>query len=343
MAEFGSSTFFGDVSAVRVFENGERMGTLTYINGEITLVRSDLESFASNADNLSSGTVAEARLPAAALVGDTTYSAGNGLNLSGTSFTLGTPLNLTGNTGNSVTAGGHSHSVSSTDSRTSTSTAVLLTAKGMNDHSNSGDHDARYVRKTGDVLSGTLEINEPSGSPYFRLVNSTNRGGLMAGPFEDALGQTVGDTELAIRTRHSSGAGSENINTVFHNNGGISVNGPIHAEGDVTAFSDARKKDDIERIPQALSKTLRLNGYTYTRLDTPGKRYTGVIAQEVLQVLPEAVRDGPTDENPDAYYSVAYGNMIGLLIEAVKEQQKQIEYLNKYPWWLRCLIKRFGK
>ena len=50
------------------------------------------------------------------------------------------------------------------------------------------------------------------------------------------------------------------------------------------------------------------------------ERKTGVIAQEVEAVLPEAVKDGE-------YKSVAYGNMVGLLIEAIKEQQAQIEEL----------------
>ena len=50
----------------------------------------------------------------------------------------------------------------------------------------------------------------------------------------------------------------------------------------------------------------------------------GVIAQEVLEVLPEVVK-----KEDDGYYSVAYGNMVGLLIESIKEQQKQIEVLTE--------------
>jgi hypothetical protein len=64
-----------------------------------------------------------------------------------------------------------------------------------------------------------------------------------------------------------------------------------------------------------------LNGYTYTRIDT-NIRQMGVIAQEVMKVIPEVVL-GSEETN----YSVAYGNMVGLLIEAIKEQQAYINTL----------------
>jgi len=59
---------------------------------------------------------------------------------------------------------------------------------------------------------------------------------------------------------------------------------------------------------------------TYLRIDS-GERQTGVIAQEVQKVLPEAV-------SGDEYLGVAYGNLAGLLIEAIKEQQQTIAALN---------------
>ena len=113
--------------------------------------------------------------------------------------------------------------------------------------------------------------------------------------------------------------------------GGIGTGG-IWTSGNVTAYSDIRVKTNIEHIPDALDKVCQLNGYTFDRTDVeydeltnePDKpiRQTGVIAQEVLEVLPEAVVG--TEEG---HYSVAYGNMVGLLIEAIKEQQGQIEDL----------------
>ena len=95
------------------------------------------------------------------------------------------------------------------------------------------------------------------------------------------------------------------------------------AAGNVTAYSDSRLKENINVIPNALGKVLAIRGVTYTRNDMEDKTkvHTGVIAQEVLAVFPEAVMLA----RPDDYYTVAYGNMVGLLIEAIKEQQEIID------------------
>lgn len=89
------------------------------------------------------------------------------------------------------------------------------------------------------------------------------------------------------------------------------------SSGDITAFSDIRLKTNIEKIENALDKVCQLSGYTY---DMNNKRSTGVIAQEVEKVLPEVVQD-----REDGYKTVAYGNMIGLLIEAIKELKEEIK------------------
>jgi hypothetical protein len=96
--------------------------------------------------------------------------------------------------------------------------------------------------------------------------------------------------------------------------------GDLTAAGNVTAFSDSRLKTDLEVIPDALNKVQQLTGYNYTRIDT-GVRQTGLIAQDLQKVLPEAVI------NNGEYLSVAYGNLVGLLVEAIKELKQEIEEL----------------
>lgn len=93
----------------------------------------------------------------------------------------------------------------------------------------------------------------------------------------------------------------------------------IISSGDITAFSDIRLKSNIQKIENALDKVCQLSGYTY---DMNNQRHSGVIAQEVEKVLPEVVKD-----REDGYKTVAYGNMIGLLIEAIKELKQEIEVL----------------
>ena len=109
----------------------------------------------------------------------------------------------------------------------------------------------------------------------------------------------------------------------------------IWTSGNVTAYSDIRVKTNINVIPEAIAKVKQLSGYTYERTDIKDDmtgeavKQTGVIAQEVIKVLPEAVTGGPTENNPEGHYSVAYGNMVGLLIESIKEQQIQIDELKR--------------
>ena len=97
--------------------------------------------------------------------------------------------------------------------------------------------------------------------------------------------------------------------------------GGIVASDDITAFSDKRLKEDIKPIENALQKVSELNGYTFKKIGQD-KRLTGLIAQEVQQVLPEAVH-----ENEDGMLSVAYGNTVSLLVEAIKELQAQVNGL----------------
>ena len=103
----------------------------------------------------------------------------------------------------------------------------------------------------------------------------------------------------------------------------VDNSGNTTATGDVTAYSDARVKTNVNTIENALEKTLALRGVTYNRTDSEDVRTkVGVIAQEIIEVLPEVV-----NQDSDGMYNVSYGNITALLIEAIKEQQSQIEEL----------------
>ena len=102
--------------------------------------------------------------------------------------------------------------------------------------------------------------------------------------------------------------------------GAATFNSSITAGGDVTAFSDMRIKHDIETIEGALAKVSDMRGVYFKRND--GEPGTGVIAQEIENILPEVVKDGE-------YKSVAYGNMVGILIEAIKELKAEVDKLKE--------------
>ena len=104
------------------------------------------------------------------------------------------------------------------------------------------------------------------------------------------------------------------------------VTGAIYATDDIVAYSDRRKKANIITIDNALDKVLNLRGVYYTKLDDEtGSRKTGVIAQEINEILPEVVTYAQDVDE----YGVSYGNIVGVLIEAIKEQQAQIDDLKK--------------
>lgn len=115
-----------------------------------------------------------------------------------------------------------------------------------------------------------------------------------------------------------------NLNTT----GTITSVGAIVSDGDITAFassSDIRKKENIKKIDNALEKVLSIGGYTYNFIgdDRP---VAGVIAQEIEKVLPEVVYE-IDDEQFGKTKAVRYGNIVGLLIEAIKEIKSELDDL----------------
>ena len=116
---------------------------------------------------------------------------------------------------------------------------------------------------------------------------------------------------------------------ILDSSGNMTVTGNITAYGSV---SDERLKDNIEVIDNALDKVKELKGVTFN-YKKDGKKSTGLIAQDLQKVLPEAVYTSETiadereGEESEEHLAIRYGNTVGLLVEAIKEQQKQIETL----------------
>ena len=102
---------------------------------------------------------------------------------------------------------------------------------------------------------------------------------------------------------------------------GNNLAGSFTATGDITAYSDARVKENIETLSNALESVKQMRGVTYNKIGEE-KQSIGVIAQELEEVVPQLVHT-----NEEGMKSVAYGNITALLIEALKEQQEQIEEL----------------
>jgi hypothetical protein len=164
-----------------------------------------------------------------------------------------------------------------------------------------------------DLSSGSLTLDvadnillDANGGNVNFLDNGTTYGGM-----ENVSGS------LRINSGSSTALTFSGVNATF---AGTLASGAITSSGDVTAFSDMRIKHDIETIEGALAKVSDMRGVYFKRNN--GEAGTGVIAQEVENILPEVVKDGE-------YKSVAYGNMVGILIEAIKELKAEVEKLKE--------------
>ena len=111
---------------------------------------------------------------------------------------------------------------------------------------------------------------------------------------------------------------TNNVNafTMAKTSGNAVFAGSVTAGGDVVAYSDERLKSNIKTLDG--SKVLKMRGVSF---DKDGKKGSGVIAQELEKIAPELVN------NDSKYKSVAYGNITGYLIEAIKELKAEIEEL----------------
>ena len=140
----------------------------------------------------------------------------------------------------------------------------------------------------------------------------------------------------------------------FYHDGGIKVmvnnaidfffedGGDFHADGDLIAFSttisDKRVKKDVITIGSPIDKIKKLRGveYTWSKGKRKDQKDIGVIAQEVEKVLPHIVREKDVplwkekdEEIKGKYKTVDYEKLTALLIEGMKEQQKQIDELKE--------------
>lgn len=155
--------------------------------------------------------------------------------------------------------------------------------------------------------------------------------GIRAGNGDSATYETC---NLDIQTHNGLGfknyVGNRTI--VFDTRNGIGnfqgvVNvGSLWSNGNVTAFSDRRLKENITPIDNPMGRLEKLNGVTFTRNDLKDteRTYVGLIAQDVLEAMPEAV-DVKEDEN--STLGVDYQGLVGLLVETIKDLNKRVKEL----------------
>jgi hypothetical protein len=183
------------------------------------------------------------------------------------------------------------------------------------------------ITLTGDV-TGTGTITDLANVSFATTIaaNSVALGTDTTGDYVASLVQGTG-----VTITNNSGEGATptiSIGQAVATNSAVAF-ASVSATGDIVAFSgsDRRLKNNIVNISDALNKVKQLNGVTWEWNEdanevTKTAPSTGLIAQEVQEVLPEVVK-----EREDGYLGIDYSKMVGLLVEAIKEQQTQIAEL----------------
>ena len=271
-------------------------------------------------DDINSGSIGVDRLP------DATTTAQGVVQLSDATDSTSTTQAATANAVKSAydRSSWSTGSFTSTTPSSSTGTGAVVITGGL------GVGGAVYATSFSgsidgdDINSGTIGVDRlPDAS-------TTAQGVVQLSDATDSTSTTQAATANAVKTAYDRSSWSTGVFTsttdststtsgALQVRGGLGVAKKIYAGDDITAFSDKRFKSNIERIESALDKVCQMGGYTF---DHRGERKTGVLAQEVKEVLPEAVYG-----SEETTYSVAYGNLAGILIEAIKELRNEIQQL----------------
>jgi hypothetical protein len=171
------------------------------------------------------------------------------------------------------------------------------------------------------AISSTDYVGEVKDGAGISIFNQ----GLVGGGTQAEVSFDPGGSAGELITSGDTSGGSdlyESHSTLIYDGTDLQVHG-----GDIIAFysSDKRLKDNVTPISNPIKKILQIGGYTFDwneKQDTYKGHDVGVIAQEIEKVLPEVVE---TREN--GYKAVKYQKIVPLLIEAIKDQQKQIDEL----------------
>ena len=239
------------------------------------------------------------------------------------------------------------------DSEGIRSVVGVITYLGPNAKSDLGNLSAGNMHvncgSDGKIKARTIQSTVPTGTSPFVVASTTKVTNLNADLLDglntsatDQSGASVvsrsgGSSEFnKVTCRNflleSAGSGSMTVNKQATFTGNVTIgsdsnnvtlrhHGPFLVDDDSTT-SDARLKENIETIPDALDMVLELRGVQFD-WKSSGRSDIGLIAQEVEEVLPECVTE------VDDVKGVKYGNIVGLLIESIKELKGEITDLQE--------------
>lgn len=254
----------------------------------------------------------------------------NTINLGSASYKFNTiyGTNFTGNAATATTAGSAT-SAGSAAQWASSRTVTFATGDVTGSFSIDGSANVNNVALS---LTKTIGLGTDTSGNYISNLTGGNGIEITGSPTEDW------NAGVGISTIGQIRIGSLGVNVV------APAAGQISAAGEITAFaSDQRLKTNIESINNALAKVNSLNGVTYNFNQLASnfdfdvrKRHVGLLAQEVDEVLPEAVRPAPFDldengqsKSGEKYLTVQYEKLVPLLVESIKELTARVAQLEQ--------------
>lgn len=341
-ANFPRQSLVGDGGAVYTLSiPGVTAGTVIWVNGAIKIPNTDytvVDTTLTFTSNVTIGHAIEVLWlgKVANGVGSMGLQDSNSVSITGGSIAGITDLAVAdGGTGVSTLSGivkgngtnPFTAAVSGTDYAPATSGSSILKGNGSGGFSSAvagTDYAGLSSNNVHSVTSGIAIDATTAGTSYAIQGKSTNAS------YGGVIGYTADTTKYGI-------LGHANQYALYGA-------GDVYVTGNVTAYSDIRYKINVKTIQSALDKVCKMRGVEYDRTDKE-EHNVGVIAQEMVQVIPEVVHITPemkllefVDEatgqltktyvqTGESILSVSYGNLVGVLIEAIKELKKEVDEL----------------
>jgi len=193
-----------------------------------------------------------------------------------------------------------------------------------------GFNDPAVTITGGTTIQGQGKIKFTGAGTALDHVSMANDGVSAVFGIERSQGTGLGGSTDAYACVIGTITASRNVNIIAANQKRttIDTSGNLTQTGNVTANSDIRQKENIQTIQDALKKVTSMRGVMFDKKSSEHDysnmtKGSGVIAQELEKIAPELVLQGET------YKSVAYGNIVGYLIEAIKELEARITILER--------------
>ena len=299
----GNTSFASGFRSTASGDNSVAMGNFNYATGNSS-VAIGKESYAQGASAIAIGFKAHAAGDGSVALGQENVSWGT------TNFTAGYQ-NIAGDVTAAVGSGGSAvamgeYNTASADASMALNRATKATAQGATSMGLGTTADNLGMLAIG--VNNAAGVGDTSGQ-YFYTDGAYN--GLQAG-----VAFVIGNGDINTQT-NTAGANPSNAFIVKYD-GSATLAGGLNIE------SDARLKSNIISLGSTLAKLMKIDGKSYTMKSNEKENKIGLLAQEILEVFPELVKAG---DDKNETLSVNYQGLIPVLINAIKEQQNQIDEL----------------